>query len=138
MINLDQMRQLIKKTVNVQWKIEQEEAAATKVTTVLTGMPRAAGNHNQVEDGAIKITELKEEYGAVLDELERMREELKPMIDTLDDVNQRASMRMRYIRGHTMSAIADAICVKSRTVYRYLTKAENELCEKYPGKIVRK
>ena len=54
-INLFQMRRLIRETVKVQWRLEQEQAKATKITTVLTGMPRASGNHSQVEDGAIRL-----------------------------------------------------------------------------------
>ena len=138
MVDLLRMRQLLKQTINIQWKLEQEQAAATKITSVLTGMPRSSGTHSQVEDGAIKIAALKEEYGSAIEELERMREELNELVNTLDDVNHRATIRMRYIRGYKMDSIADAIGVKRRTIYRYLTRAEDELCEKYPDKIVRK
>ena len=57
-INLFRMRQLMRQVPRKLWQIEQERAKATKITTVLTGMPRASGNHSQVEDGAIKLSEL--------------------------------------------------------------------------------
>ena len=41
MVNLYRMRQLLRQTVKVQWRIEREQARATKVTTVLTGMLEA-------------------------------------------------------------------------------------------------
>ena len=44
MVNLYRMRQLMnRKTVSILWQIEQEQAKATKVTTVITGMPRGGG-----------------------------------------------------------------------------------------------
>ena len=137
MVDLHRMRQLIRQTVNIQWKLEQEEAMATKITTVLTGMPRGGGQHDQVSDGAISIAELKEEYGAVLYELEQMRSELNEMIDTLGNVNHRAAMRMRYIKGHKLETIADAVGVKRRTIYRYLESAEEELYKHFPDKIIK-
>ena len=79
-INLFQMRRLIRETVKVQWRLEQEQAKATKITTVLTGMPRASGNHSQVEDGAIRLADLQEAYAEVLSDLHDMRAVLDPLI----------------------------------------------------------
>ena len=83
MVNLYQMRQLMRKTLKVQWKIEQEEARATKITTVITGMPHGGGGHDQVADGAINISEIKAAYREVLGELQQMRDELDPLISSL-------------------------------------------------------
>ena len=132
MVNLYRMRQLIRQTVKVQWKLEQEEARATKITTVLTGMPRGGGNHDQVQDGAIKLTELKEAYSEVLNELEEMRKTLDPLINDLENPDDRAVMRLRYIKGFSPEDIADAICKTDRSVYYYLSRAEDQLVRKYP------
>ena len=87
MVNLYRMRQLMnRKTVSILWQIEQEQAKATKVTTVITGMPRGGGQHDQVSSGAIKLAELKEVYSELISELETMRNELAPLIDTLDNI----------------------------------------------------
>ena len=136
MVNLYRMRMLIRQTVKIQWKVEQEQARATKITTVLTGMPRGGGGHNQVEDGAIKITELKEAYSEVICELERMRAEVDPLISTLEDANLRAAMRLRYIKGYKPEEIADAISLADRTVFRYMKRGENELCRRYPDIVI--
>lgn len=132
MVNLYRMRQLIRQTVKVQWKLEQEEARATKITTVLTGMPRGGGNHDQVQDGAIKIAELKDAYREVLNELEEMRKVLDPLINSLENPDDRAVMRLRYIKGFSPEDIADAICKTDRSVYYYLSRAEDQLVRKYP------
>lgn len=137
MVNLYRMRMLMnRKTINILWKIEQEEARATKITTTLTGMPRGGGQHDQVADGAIKLAELKEEYSELINELTAMREELKPLIDTLENIDLRVVMRLRYIKGYSPEKIADAVTLADRTIYRYLVRAENELCKKYPGKVI--
>lgn len=137
MVNLYRMRMLMsRKTVKLLWRIEQEQARATKITTVMTGMPRGSGGHDQVADGAIKITELKEAYSDTIAELEIMRQELLPLINTLDDVDLRAAMLLRYIKGRRPEEIADAISLADRTIYRYLLRAENELCRRYPDKVI--
>ena len=92
MVNLYRMRMLMsRKTVNLLWRIEQEQARATKITTVLTGMPRGGKGSDQVADGAVRITELKEAYSESIAELEMMRQELLPLINTLDNVDLRAA-----------------------------------------------
>ena len=135
MVNLYRMRQLIRQTVKVQWKLEQEEARATKITTVLTGMPRGGGNHDQVPDGAIKIAELKDAYREVLNELEEMRKVLDPLINSLENPDDRAVMRLRYIKGFSPEDIADAICKTDRSVYYYLSRAEDQIARKYPESV---
>ena len=134
-INLFRMRQLMRQIPRKLWQIEQERAKATKITTVLTGMPRANGNHSQVEDGAIKLAELEEAYADALKDLKEMRRLLEPLIDTLEDARLSATMRLRYISGYSQEEIADSIYVASRTVRRYLFQAEKELCRKYPDQV---
>lgn len=134
-INLFQMRRMIRETVKVQWRLEQEQAKATKITTVLTGMPRASGNHSQVEDGAIRLADLQEAYAEVLSDLHDMRAVLDPLIDELENADDRAVMRLRYIKGFSPEDIAEAIHRSDRSIYYYLSRAENEICRKHPDKV---
>ena len=134
-INLFLMRQLMRQIPRKLWQIEQERAKATKITTVLTGMPRASGNHSQVEDGAIKLAELEEAYADALKDLKEMRRLLEPLIDTLEDARLSATMRLRYINGYSQEEIAESIYVATRTVRRYLYQAEKELCKRYPDQV---
>ena len=135
MINLYRMRQLMRQTIKVRWKIEREMARATKITTVLTGMPRGGSGRNQVEEGAIKLDEIRAAYRETLDELERMQDALDPLIDTLDNADDRAAMRLRYIKGFSPEDIAEAINRTNRSVYYYLSRAEDQLARKYPDKV---
>ena len=135
MIYLYRMRQLIRQTVKVEWRIEQEQARATKATTIITGMPRGGGQRDQVQEGAIKITELKEAYREIISELEQMRAELDPLISRMVDADDRAVMRLRYIKGFSPEDIAEAIHRTDRSVYYYLSRAEDVLVREYPEKV---
>lgn len=137
MVDLYRMRQLIRQTVKVQWKLEQAEARATKVTTAMTGMPRSGGVHDQVSDGAIKLAELKDAYRETVSELEQMRSELDPVVSSLENAGDRAVMRLRYIKGFSPEDIAEAIGKTDRSVYYSLSRAEDWLSRNYPD-IVRK
>jgi DNA-directed RNA polymerase specialized sigma24 family protein len=135
MVDLYRMRQLMRQTLKVQWKIEQEEARATKTTTVLTGMPHGGGTKDKVADGAIKVAELKEAYREILSELKRMKHELDPLISTLENADDRAVMRLRYINGFSPEDIADAIFKTDRSVYYYLSRAEDHLARNFPDNV---
>ena len=137
MVNLYRMRKLIRDTVKLQWRREQATAKATKITAVLTGMPRGSGTGNQVEDGAIKISEVNDAYREVVDELEAMQKELDPLIDSLEKADDRAVMRLRYIKGYSPEDIADAIHRTDRSIYYYLSRAEDQLARNYPEKVTK-
>lgn len=135
MINLYRMRQLLRQTVKVQWRIEQEEARATKITTVLTGLPRGGSLHDQVQDGAIKIAELKDAYREIMAEIEAAQAALDPLISQLKDADDRAVMRLRYIKGFSPEDIAEAIHRSDRSVYYYLSRAEDQLARRFPDQV---
>ena len=135
MVNLFRMRKLIRETVKLQWRREQTIAKATKITTVLTGMPRGSGTSSQVEDGAIKISEVNDAYREVFDELVAMQKELDPLIDSLERADDRAVMRLRYIKGYSPEDIAEAIHRTDRAIYYYLSRAEDHLARMYPEKV---
>ena len=134
-INLFRMRQLIRDTVKLQWRVEQEVAKATKITTVLTGMPRGGKQNKQVEDGAIRLADLKEAYAEVLSELHDMRVILDPLINELDNADARAVMRLRYIKGYSPEDIAEAIHRSDRSIYYYLSRAEDQIARKFPKQV---
>ena len=135
MVDLYLMRELMRRTLKVQWKIEKEEAKATKTTTVITGMPHGGAGKDQVADGAIKISDIKEAYREVLDTLQRMRDELDPLLDSLENPDDRAVMRLRYIKGFSPEDIADAIHRTDRSIYYYLSRAEDQLARRFPEKV---
>ena len=135
MVNLYQMRQRIRNLVKLQWRVEQETAKATKITATITGMPRGSDNHSKVEDGAIRISDLKDAYREAAEELEAMKEALDPLISDLDNADDRAVMRLRYIKGFSPEDIAEAIHRTDRSIYYYLSRAEDQLVRRHPDKV---
>lgn len=135
MVNLFRMRQLMRFSIKARWKVEKEMARATKITATLTGMPRGGAGHDQVSEGAIKIDEIKQAYRETLGELEQMQRELDPLIDTLDNPDDRAVMRLRYVECFSPEDIAEAIHRTDRSVYYYLSRAEDQLARAYPNQV---
>lgn len=135
MVNLYRMRMLMRYTIKARWKVEKEIARATKTTTIITGMPHGGAGHDQVADGAIKIDEVKAAYRETLGELEQMQRELDPLIDKLENPDDRAVMRLRYIECYSPEDIAEAIYRTDRSVYYYLSRAEDQLARKFPEKV---
>ena len=68
-------------------------------------------------------------YREAIDELEGMRHELEPLIDMLEDMDEKAVMRMRYLHGYRPEEIAMAIHRTDRSVFYYLNRAERHVLE---------
>lgn len=129
------MRRMIRDTERLTLRIRLEESRATRTTGILTGMPGYRSGQSRVEEGAIRIAELKEVYKETLEELNRMRDILGPIIDGLEDATERAVMRLRYMKGYSAEEIADAVFMTDRMVYYILSRVEKRFERQYPEKI---
>lgn len=121
------MRYLMRRVPRLEWDMERKMSNAAKITTTITGMPRGSGNHSKVEDGAIILATVKDAYREVIAELEALRDRLSPLIDMLEDPDEKAVMRMRYLNGLNPEQIALVICRSDRMVYIYLKRAERKI-----------
>lgn len=137
MVNLSRMRVLIGYERRLRFRYQKKLANATKVTTVLTGMPRATGNHSQVEDGAIELAEVEEAYREMLEELKTMKAELEEMLKTLDNPDDIGIMRLRYIEGMELRMIPEAVNLSERAMFYHLSGAERKLMRMYPDRITK-
>lgn len=137
MVNLSRMRVLIGYERRLRFRYQKKLATATKVTTVLTGMPRATGNHSQVEDGAIELAEVEEAYREMLEELKAMKAELEEMLKTLDNPDDIGIMRLRYIEGMELRMIPEAVNLSERAMFYHLSGAERKLMRMYPNRITK-
>lgn len=136
MVNLNRMRFLIGYEQRLRFDRLKKFARATKITTSITGMPRGSGTGNQVQDGAIELAEVEEAYSEVLKELQSMRDELEVLLQSLDNPDDIGVMRLRYIKGHELKYIPDAIHLSPRAMYYHLAGAERKLTRMHPDKIV--
>ncbi len=132
MVNLERMRLLISIEHRLRMKRMVKLSKATKITSSITGMPHGGGTHNQVEDGAIEMAEVDEAYAEVFTDLSAMRGELKPLIEMLDNPDDIAVMRYRYIMGIPLSDIPDLMHVSDRAMFYHLSNAERTLIKMYP------
>ena len=138
MVNLTRMRVLIRHEQRLMRRKDRIFANATKVTTVLTGMPHGGnGNKSQVETGAIELAEVEESYREVLDELNAMRKELEGMLVQLDDPDDIGIMRLRYIVGHYPEEIPDLVNLSRRAMFYHLSGAEKKLMRLFPDKVMK-
>ena len=138
MVNLTKMRILIRHEQRLMRRKDRIFANATKVTTVLTGMPHGgSGNKSQVETGAIELAEVEESYREVLSELNAMREELEKMLKQLDDPDVIGIMRLRYIVGHYPEEIPDLVNLSRRAMFYHLSGAEKKLMRLFPDKVIK-
>ena len=137
MINLSRMQILIGVERRLRFRREKILSKATKVTTVLTGMPRGSGTHSQVEDGAIELYEADTEtaYREALGALAAMRTELEELLPYLDDPDDIGIMRLRYIFGHSPEEIPRMVHLSDRAMYYHLAGAERKLIAMFPDKV---
>lgn len=135
MVNLCRMRILIGLERRLKFDRLKKLSSATKITTVLTGMPRGSGNHSQVEDGAIELAEVEEAYREVLDELKQERAELAELLKSLDNPDDIGVMRLRYIDGYRLQDIPEAVNLSERAMYYHLAGAERKLARMYPDRV---
>ena len=137
MVNLYRMRILIRTERRLKEKYDEIFSGATRSTTVITGMPRATGNHSQVEDGAIDLAEVEAAYHAARESLENMRAELKELLPSLDDPDDSAVIEMRYINGHDPEEIPRMINMSRRSMFYHLAGAERKLMRMYPERVIK-
>lgn len=137
MVSFTRMQNLIGIARRMKEGYGDEFEKATKITIVLTGMPHGSGQHNKVEDGAVEMAEISRSYQEAFNTLAAMREELAPLIATLDDPDDVGIMRLRYIDGIRPEEIYPKVCLSRRAMFYHLTRAERTLIRMYPDKIVR-
>jgi len=135
MINLTRMRFLIGYERRLQMRYMRKLSDATKITSVITGMPRGSSQQNQVENGAIELAEVKEAYREVLFELRSMREELDKLLPLLDNPDDIGIMRLRYMDGFDLKDIPGAVCLSERAMFYHLARAERTLVRMFPEKV---
>jgi len=134
MVNFHRMRFLINRLPAARFRVDKAIARATKTTTVLNGMPHGSSVRSPVEDGVILVEYARQALESITTELEKMRAELAPLIESLESPLQKNAMRMRYIEGHSVREIAYSLNYSEQHIFRVLTIAErktqkNESCE---------
>ena len=80
-------------------------------------------------------SEIMQICAIMVDDLRQMQDELKPMIEALDNYEQRMVLTLRYLKGYVYPLIADYMNIDVRTVYKYLKLGKEKMSELFPGMI---
>lgn len=129
-INLRRMRYLINRLPSAQFRVDKAMANATRSTSVITGMPHGSATGDRMAENVILLDLAKQARDRIASELESMRAQLGPMIESLDAPLQRTAMRFRYMEGRSVREIAYALNYSEQHIFRILKQAERK-CESY-------
>ena len=130
MIDFRRMRELIKAEERLHWALLKERSKATKITTSLSknGGGGRGRTSSRVEDGAIALAIIQEEYDQVADELKRQRKELRGKLKRLTE-RERTIIHMRYIGGISCRQIAEDMHYDKFYMHSLIRIAENRILE---------
>ena len=129
MIDFRKMRKLINRLPMARFRVDQAKSRATRVTPVLTGMPRGSGGGSQTEEGAILIMIASEKYESMKAELKEMQDTLSPIIEGIEDPLQKNVLRMRYMECRSVREIAYFLNYSEQHIFRILQRVERKLEE---------
>ena len=126
-------------------RAEQARIRAQKLTRTISDAPRGGGSMNSTEEGLLYRVEALERKKAIWDELCRMREELAPIIDALEnqamerlaktgdverarkDMLEVQFARMRYLEGKSAREISYNLAYSVQHVFRVIGNAEQKI-----------
>lgn len=139
MIDFVKMRELIKQEERYRWAIERQEARATKITAALSKSGRSGSGKtgSQVEDGAIELAPLRQEYKEIKDELDVMKAELRICVARIRAPKYRLEktcLRMRYLQGISVRKIAAMLNYSEQYLFRTMRDAERRIIVIQGGK----
>ena len=134
-INFSSMRRMMRDMDRIEWRILREKEHANGMKAEIALGPKRRWHISHIEESAVRMCDLDAAYAEVTERLGEMRKELAPLIWSLENANDRAVMRLRYIQGYKPEDISDAIYLTERMIYYILSRAERQLARMYPDKI---
>lgn len=129
MTDFERMRVLIRQEERYRWAVEKTLAKASKMTSDISPIGKAGGTKtgSRVEEGAVMLTELKEEYQEIVDELDKARNELRESIARIRNAKlrlEKTCLRMRYMQGMSVRTIALTLNYSEDYLHRKMRDAE--------------
>ncbi len=98
----------------------------------MDGMPRGGGGGG-LEEQIARIDALERRAAKAREKALVLAEEIEEMIELLEDYDQKAVIRMRYIKGETWEGVATNLYMSERTACRIHGRALEELRRKRNG-----
>jgi DNA-directed RNA polymerase specialized sigma subunit len=100
----------------------------TRITQVLTAEPRGGGTiYGKTEEILAKIVDLEKEIDADVDRLIYIRDNIKAIIEAVEDDRERLLLQYRYLDGRTFEEIAVQMHYSWRQIHRLHSRALTNL-----------
>lgn len=134
MTNKDKIKYL-KRYINLDREIDRKleevarlRAKLTRVTEVFTAEPKGGGSiYGKTEEILAKIVDLEKEIDADVDRLIAVRDNIKSVIEVVEDDLERLLLQYRYLDGKTFEWIAAKMHYSWRQIHRLHSKALTNL-----------
>ena len=132
--NRDKIKYL-KRYINLDREIDRKleevarlRAKLTRVTEVYTAEPKGGGSIRGKTEGIIaKIVDLEKEIDADVDRLISIRDNIKTIIESVEDDRERLLLQYRYLEGRTFEWIAAEMNYSWRQIHRLHSQALTNL-----------
>ena len=134
MTNKDKIKYL-KRYINLDREIERKlgevsrlRSKLTRVTEVYSTEPRGGGSiYGKTEEILAKIVDLEKEIDADVDRLIAVRDNIKSVIEVVEDDRERLLLQYRYLDGWTFEKIAVEMNYSWRQIHRLHSRALTNL-----------
>ena len=125
----------LKRYINLDREIEHKlreidhwRAKLTRVTEVYSTEPRGGGSiYGKTEEILAKIVDLEKEIDADVDRLISIRDNIKAIIESVEDDRERLLLQYRYLDGKTFEKIAVEMNYSWRQIHRLHSRALTNL-----------
>ncbi len=101
---------------------------ATRISPSYSDMPHGGGS-DKVQTAAVEVAELTDKLNQKLHQAIMVQENIKKLLESLDDIKLRQLMSYRYINGMRWEEIAVRMDFNYRWVLRLHRKALNQISE---------
>ena len=109
-------------------ELQRWQDLATRISPSYSDMPHGGGS-DKVQTAAVEVAELTDKLNQKLHQAKMVQENIKKLLESLDDIKLRQLMSYRYINGMRWEEIAVRMDFNYRWVLRLHRKALNQISE---------
>lgn len=109
-------------------ELQRWQDLATRISPSYSDMPHGGGS-DKVQTAAVEVAELTEQLNEKIHQAIMVQENIKKLLESLDDIKLRQLMSYRYINGMRWEEIAVRMDFNYRWVLRLHRKALNQISE---------
>ena len=109
-------------------ELQRWQDLATRISPSYSDMPHGGGS-DKVQTAAVEVAELTDKLNQKLHQAIMVQENIKKLLESLDDIKLRQLMYYRYINGMRCEEIAVRMDFNYRWVLRLHRKALNQISE---------